>query len=858
MKKMSPMAQKLLGALAQNEGRKSGLTQLLPEHVILALLKYRNGVGFLAAAEFNLNLDSLISNLESFIGFNDSIDLNDDLPEGRRIQTMKEIAEIESDALHNDYVGTEHFLLAAVREEGNPVNLFFSKNGIYISDIRKKVSEIQKQGLSSTQNPVDDSDSLLGEMFGNSGLDYEKSVEETALEKERKILQKVKKEFNEAAQSRKSILEQFSRDLTRIAQDKLTDPVVGREKEIARLIQVLLRRTKNNPVLIGEPGVGKTAVVEGLAQAIVEGRVPSGLLNKKILSLDLAALVAGTKYRGEFEDRMKKLMNEIAEHREVILFIDELHSIVGAGGNDTPMDASNILKPALSRGEIQIVGATTTKEYTKYIEKDMALERRFQIIKVDEASEEEAVVILKGIKAKYEKFHNVIYSDDVINHIVKLSKRYIADRVLPDKAIDVMDEAGVAKKIREENKPSEIQDIENSINNLINEKDLLIMHHDYDNAVVVRDKVMELKKHFDIICSNIRYHGNGPKEITRNDVAEIVSEMTGIPLEELDSGESEKLVHMEDELHKTIIGQDEAVKIISGAVRRSRAGFSSGKHPLGSFVFLGPTGVGKTKMAKTLAKFLFGSEDSLIRIDMSDYMERHSVSRLVGAPPGYVGYEEGGVLTEKVRRNPYSVILLDEIEKAHQDIFNLLLQVLEEGELTDNLGHTVSFKNTIIIMTSNAGARQITTEGRAGFTLDEGVLPYTEIKGSAENELKKFLSPELINRIDDIIVFSPLSKDQVSSILDIKIKELEGRLTEKNISIELSDAAREYLVDNGYEPSMGARPLRRIIQKEIEDPLAIEILSQKSKDCGKILVDIEDGKLQVSCVSVKEPVNVKV
>lgn len=845
MKKLSPMAQKLLGVLAQNIGRKSGLNQLLPEHVILALFKNRNGIGFLSSAEFNLNLETLEISLEKFIAFEESIDLNDDLPEGRRIQSMKEIAEIESDALHNDYIGTEHFLLACIREEGSLVNQFFNRNGILISDVRKKVSDIQKQGLSSTQNPMDDSESLFNEML-------ETTVHS---EKEKEILEKVKKELGGDIK-RKSILDQFSRDLTRIARDKLTDPVVGREKEIARLIQVLLRRTKNNPVLIGEPGVGKTAVVEGLAQHIVEGNVPSGLLNKRILSLDLAALVAGTKYRGEFEDRMKKLMNEISEHREVILFIDELHSIVGAGGNDTPMDASNILKPALSRGEIQIVGATTTKEYTKYIEKDMALERRFQVIKVDEATEEEAEIILRGIREKYEKFHNVTYSDEIIKHIVKLSKRYISDRVLPDKAIDVMDEAGVAKKIREENKPSEIRDIEKSINSLINEKDLLIMHHDYDSAAAVRDKVLELKKHFDSICSNIRYYGSGPKIITKNDVAEIVSEMTGIPLEDLDAGESEKLVHMEDELHKTIIGQDEAVSIISGAVRRSRAGFSSGKHPLGSFVFLGPTGVGKTKMAKTLAKFLFGSEDSLIRIDMSDYMERHTVSRLVGAPPGYVGYEEGGVLTEKVRRNPYSVILLDEIEKAHQDIFNLLLQVLEEGELTDNLGHTVSFKNTIIIMTSNAGARQITTEGRAGFTLDEGVLTYSEIKGSAENELKKFLSPELINRIDDIIVFSPLTKKQVSSILDIKIKELEDRLSEQNISIQLTEEAREYLVENGYEPSMGARPLRRIIQKEIEDPLAIEILSQNSKTCGKILVDIVDDKLTVRCASVCETVKV--
>ncbi len=845
MKKMSPLAQKLIGALAQDEGRKSGLKQLLPEHVILAMLKNRNGIGFLAANDFNVNLNSLVTHLEKFVGTsNDEPVYSEDLPESRRFVSMQEIAEIESNAFHNDYIGTEHFMLAAIRDEGGLVSQFFTKNGIMLSDFRKKVSDIQKQGLSSVLNPNDDMDSVLGVMFENT-MNTEKKN------------RNVKDLIDKAEVHKSSILNQFSRDLTRIAVEKLGDPVIGRSAEIDRLIQVLLRRTKNNPVLLGEPGVGKTAVVEGLAQHIVEGNVPTGLLNKKILSLDLAALVAGTKYRGEFEDRMKKLMNEIAEERNVILFIDELHTIVGAGGNETPMDASNILKPALSRGEIQIIGATTPKEYTKYIEKDMALERRFQVIKVNETSEEETLQILNGIKSKYEKYHNVIYSDEVLEYIVKLSKRYISERVLPDKAIDVMDEAGVAKKIREENRPQEITEIENSINELVNEKELLVMHHDYDSAATVRDKVVELKKHFDLICENLKCNNHVQNEITKNDIASVVSQMTGIPLEEMDAGEAEKLVHMEKELHKSIIGQDEAVQIISGAVRRSRAGISSGKHPLGSFVFLGPTGVGKTKMAKTLAKFLFGSEDSLIRIDMSDYMERHSVSRLVGAPPGYVGYEDGGVLTERVRRNPYSVVLLDEIEKAHPDIFNLLLQVLEEGELTDNLGHTVSFKNTIIIMTSNAGARQITTESRAGFSMDEGVLPYEEIKGSAQNELKKFLSPELINRIDDIIVFSPLSKAQVSDILDIKIRELEIRLSERNVSITLTEDAREYLVENGYEPSMGARPLRRIIQKEIEDPLAIEILSHKTKDCVKVEVCMSEGKLSLGYVTVKELVRSK-
>ena len=497
------------------------------------------------------------------------------------------------------------------------------------------------------------------------------------------------------------------------------------------------------------------------------------------------------------EERMKKMLKELKENKDIILFIDELHTIIGAGGNEGTMDASNIMKPALSRGEIQIIGATTTKEYTKHIEKDLALERRFQIVKVEEPSDEETEEILNGIKKKYESFHRVIYEDDVIPAIVKLSRRYIPEKVLPDKAIDILDEAGAAKKIQEESRPSEFLEIEERINELSQEKMNLVKHQDYENAALIRDKVIDLRRQLEN-CSNLWMQNNGTqkKYVTCNDIEKIISNMTGIPVEQMTSSESQRILNMENELHNTVIGQENAVNIISGAVRRSRAGISSPKHPVGSFLFLGPTGVGKTQLAKALAKYLFGTEESLIRIDMSDFMEKHTASRLVGAPPGYIGYQEGGVLTEKVRRNPYSVVLLDEIEKAHPDIFNLLLQVLEEGELSDNIGHTVNFRNTIIIMTSNAGARQITNEGRVGFgfnTVD--VLPYEEIKSTAMNELKKLLSPELLNRIDDVIVFDALKKDEVSKILDIQIADLASRLKEKDLKIEITPKAKEYLLN---------------------------------------------------------------
>ena len=644
-----------------------------------------------------------------------------------------------------------------------------------------------------------------------------------------------------------SILAEFSRDITARARNGEIDPVVGRDKEINRVIQILCRRTKNNPVLIGEPGVGKTAIVEGLGIKIANGDVPKILQKKKLLVLDLALVIAGTKYRGEFEERIKRIMKEIREQKNIIPFIDELHTIVGAGGSEGSMDASNMLKPALSRGELQCIGATTLKEYRKYFEKDAALERRFQSILVGEPSVDESIEILEGIKSKYEQFHGVKYEDGLMEFIVKYSQRYITGRFLPDKAIDVLDEAGSVKKINSDSQPSEIEILEQQISDLTIQKQNLVQAQDYEKAATVRDEVLKLKAHLEQLknsdsANQVEFCG----VVTKKDVCDVISTMTGIPLDQLGEDESYRLINMENEIHKSVVGQDEAINLISSAIRRSRAGVSSLKRPMGSFIFLGPTGVGKTLLAKTLAKFLFGKEDSLVRIDMSDYMEKHNASRLVGAPPGYVGYDEGGFLTEKIRRNPYSVILLDEIEKAHPDVFNLLLQILEEGELKDNLGHTVNFKNTVIIMTSNAGVRQISNENRLGFSSDESsILDYSQIKSSAMAELKKIMSPELINRIDDIVVFNALSKAEISTILGLQISELASRLSEQHLSIQLTNKARDYLIENGYEPSMGARPMRRLIQREIEDVLAIKIINGECSKGDVVSVEFKNSKLQI-------------
>lgn len=841
MRNLSPRAKKILMVLAQDEARKIGSTQLLPEHVLLAILKSKDGLGYSAISELGLDADKLLQAVETYFRDDISSPTLDSIPKSRRYQFMIDIADIESSALHNNYIGTEHLLLAAVRDEGSVAAKFFTGEGYTINDLRFTVMELQSDVGSSIrqQNAESIVDSVFRSLLNDDAGGGLFGVFEEKKEKKQPA-------DKSTSGQKQSFLSEYSRDLTKLARENKDDPVVGRDKEIHRVIQILSRRTKNNPVLTGEPGVGKTAIVEGLAQHIAAGKVPEGLLNKRILSLDLAAIVAGTKYRGEFEERMKKMMKELQENKDIILFIDELHTIIGAGGPEGTMDASNIMKPALSRGEIQIIGATTTKEYTRHIEKDLALERRFQVVKVEEPGDQETEEILNGIKTKYENYHKVIYDDAVIPAIVKLSRRYIPEKVLPDKAIDILDEAGAAKKIQEEARPTELAELEQNISQLIEEKTALVKNQDYESAALVRDKVIDLKRRLNVYSDLWKKSGaSGTKRVSVSDIEHIISEMTGVPVERLSSSEAERIVHMEDELHNTVIGQNSAVSVISGAIRRARAGISSPKHPVGSFIFLGPTGVGKTQLAKALAKYLFGSEESLIRIDMSDFMEKHTASRLVGAPPGYVGYEEGGVLTEKVRRHPYSVVLLDEIEKAHPDIFNLLLQLLEEGELSDNLGHTVNFRNTVIIMTSNAGARQITNEGRVGFGTLDGVMPYEEIKAGAMNELKKLLSPELINRIDDVIVFDALSKKEVSKILDIQLAELGDRLAERGLTISLKSKAKEYLIENGYNPAMGARPMKRLLRKEIEDPLSMELLSNAGKDYNTVSIECNNGKIKV-------------
>ena len=829
---LSPKAQRLVMALAADEAYHLGSEQLEPEHVMLAMLKYGDGLGYLVIKALRINVLTLQLTIEQSMPSRIPLTEVYNLPFSRRLTEIINAAGMEAQLLGCDYIGTEHLLLAMVAEKDSICQQFFMKASLSIEQLRHKVLEIERKIPSSAKTGVADT-AFRPASFQNLGEGAVPLMSDGSEQRK--------------AANKNSILAQFSRDLTEDARSEEADPVIGRDLEIHRVIQILSRRTKNNPVLVGEPGVGKTAIAEGLAQRIVKGDVPKGLLKKRILSLDMAAMIAGTKYRGEFEERLKRVMKELKESHDVILFIDELHTIIGAGGSEGQMDASNMMKPALSRGEMQVIGATSSKEFRKYIEKDAALARRFQKVVVEEPSEEDAVRILEGLKAKYEDFHHVSYEEGVIPLIVKYSTRYVYEKFLPDKAIDIMDEAGAAKKVLEDRRPQELDEIENAIESLSEEKRKLVQRQDYEKAAMVRDKVADLRRRLEAF--NIAWKNNElstRRLVGKDDICRIVSDMTHIPVEQLDDGETQKLLDMEKSLHQEVVGQDEAVRLISGAVRRSRAGVSSLRRPLGSFIFLGPTGVGKTQLAKALAKFLFGTEDALIRVDMSDYMEKHTASRLVGAPPGYVGYDEGGTLTEKVRQHPYSVVLLDEIEKAHSDIFNLLLQMFEEGELSDNLGHTVSFRNTVIIMTSNAGARQITSEGRMGFSsLGKGVLPYEDIKASAMEELKRIMSPELLNRIDDVIVFNPLGREQVAQILEIQLRELRDRLAEQGLSLVLRPKARDYMVEHGYDVSMGARPMRRLIQRDVEDELANLLLSGKRGGSDTVIIDSNGEKLTV-------------
>jgi ATP-dependent Clp protease ATP-binding subunit ClpC len=823
-KGLTQRAQRVLQILAQDEAKRFHSDQLLPEHIMLALLKEGGGLGYKALEKLMIDPAKMQIELENTIpkkrgGFT----LGDVPPSPRGRKVLEDSAE-EARNLGHEYIGTEHLLLACSRETDGETGKFLNAANITVEMLRDVISELS--GGNAGGRPA------------SAAADAGPSSQQQGPGGRRRIA---------TAQTGKKTtptLDEFSRDLTAMAREDKLDPVVGRSREIDRVIQILARRTKNNPVLIGEPGVGKTAIVEGLAQKIVDGTAPEVLVGKRVLTLDLAGLIAGTKYRGEFEERLKRVMKEITSNGNIVLFIDELHTIIGAGGAEGAIDASNMLKPALSRGEIQCIGATTLNEYKKYIEKDAALERRFQTIIVDEPTVEDTIEILKGIKERYEEHHHVSYTPGALEVAAVMSRRYIADRFLPDKAIDLMDEAGSRKRINNSVRPTEISELEQEIERLNAEKIALVNSQNYERAAAVRDEVRQLKERVEDLRSQWKVALRSEQSIVDSeDINYVLSEITGIPLVRLAQTESDKLLSIEDDLHRRVIGQSDAIKAIASSIRRSRTGLSAPERPMGSFIFLGPTGVGKSLLAKTLAEFLFGSDEALIRIDMSDYMEKHNVSRLVGAPPGYIGYDEGGVLTEKIRRKPYSVVLLDEIEKAHPDVFNILLQILEEGELQDNLGHRVNFRNTVLIMTSNAGAREITRDSAVGFRKDDGLMNYSEIRSSAMNELKRLFRPEFINRVDEIVVFHSLTDPQVRNILDILLGEVQTRLAQKEMILEVNRSARELLIEKGYDIKYGARPFRRTIQREIEDPLSMEILRGRFGQGSHIVVGVRKGSI---------------
>ncbi len=797
---LTPRANKIIHVLAQEEAKRLNHDQLTPEHILLGLIRDGDGIAVKALINLGVDLNQLRTDVEMAVKKSGGILLGGEVPPSPRIDKILRLSALEARNLGHIYIGTEHLLLGIMKEESGTAALILESKNISIDKVRNEVLRL----------------------LGHSGQSKprEKAVIKTPT------------------------LDEFGRDLTSLALSKNLDPVIGRQKEIERVIQILSRRKKNNPVLIGEPGVGKTAIAEGLAQNIITGNVPELLLEKRVLTLDLASLVAGTKYRGEFEERLKNVMKEIKKANNIILFIDELHTLIGAGGAEGAIDAANMLKPALARGELQCIGATTLNEYKKYIERDAALERRFQPIVIEEPSVEETIEILQGLKSGYEEHHNVEYNDEALVSAANLSHRYISDRYLPDKAVDLIDEAGAKARLISTTRPKEFTDLEKEINKYTLIKDDYVKAQDYEKAAEVRDKVNDLKKELRRLTNEWKQEKSKEVPIIGlDDITQIISYSTGIPLNRINQSEQQKLLKMEEELHNTVIGQNEAISAISRAVRRSRAGLKSPKRPTGSFIFLGPTGVGKTFLAKSLAEFLFGNEDALIRIDMSEFMERHSVSRLVGSPPGYVGYDEGGMLTEKVRRRPYSVILFDEFEKAHPDVFNILLQVMEEGQLSDNLGHTVDFRNTILIMTSNVGAREINKGATLGFAEDSASNDYETIKTKANNELKNKFNPEFLNRIDEVLVFHALELEHIKKIIDIMLFELAERVSESQYSLETTDEAKDFIINQGYEKKFGARHLRRTIQRIVEDPLSIDILEGKFKEGDKIRIDVDNGNL---------------
>jgi ATP-dependent Clp protease ATP-binding subunit ClpC len=792
MNNFTPRAQQVL-ALARKEADRFNHNVIGTEHLLLGLIKLGQGVAVNVLQKMGLDLETVRMEVEKQVGTGPDQKVIGNIPYTPRVKKVLDLARREAKSLNHTYIGTEHILLGLLREgDGVAARILRSLD----VDIEQARQEILKE-----LDP-----NFTGE---------ESSIPETI----EKIGSGKKGEVKTPA------LKAFGRDLTEIARKGDLDPVIGRKDEIERVIQILCRRTKNNPVLLGEAGVGKTAIVEGLAQEVVKGNVPELLRDKRVVTLDLALMVAGTKYRGQFEERIKAVMDEIRRAKNVILFIDEMHTIVGAGSAEGTMDASNIIKPALSRGEMQCVGATTLNEYRKYIEKDAALERRFQAVKVEEPSVDEAIQILKGLRHKYEEHHKTEFTDKAIEVAVRLSDRYITDRFLPDKAIDVMDEAGSRARISTMTRPPEVKTMEAEIEEIKGQKEHAIKNQDFEGAAQMRDKEKQAKEKLETLLRNWRAAGEEKRVVVDEpDILHVVAKWTGIPLQRMEQGEMQRLLTVESEMEKTVIGQHEAVSAICKALRRSRADLKDPRRPIGTFLLLGPTGVGKTLLAKTLAEQMFGDVKSLVHLDMSEYMEKFNVSRLIGSPPGYVGYEDGGQLTEKVRRNPYSVVLFDEIEKAHPDVWNVLLQILEEGKLTDNVGRVVNFRNTIVLMTSNVGSDIIKRQGTLGFAPITDEASYEKMRERILDEAKKTFRPEFLNRLDDVIVFRSFTKPDLIQILDLEVNKVLERLLHKNLKLDLDGQAKDFLVEKGYDPQYGARPMRRAVERFLEDPLAEEIL----------------------------------
>jgi ATP-dependent Clp protease ATP-binding subunit ClpC len=826
-------------SLSREEALRLGHDYIGTEHLLLGMIREGEGVAVSILKKLGIPLDELRTAIERAVKgtANHNVKNMANIPLTRQSEKVLKITYLEAKIFKSQLIGTEHLLLSILRDEDNIATQILNKFEVNYDSI-KEMLEMQSDSTSSpkARAEAEDGDEDGSKLFGSSSSGGGSS--KPAAEK-----------------SRTPVLDNFGRDLTKMAEDDKLDPIIGREKEIERVAQILSRRKKNNPILIGEPGVGKTAIAEGLALRIVQKKVSRILFNKRVVTLDLASLVAGTKYRGQFEERMKAVMNELEKSPNVILFIDELHTIVGAGGASGSLDASNMFKPALARGEIQCIGATTLDEYRQYIEKDGALARRFQMVMVDATSPEETIQILNNIKDKYEDHHNVIYTDAAIEGCVKLSDRYISDRFLPDKAIDILDEAGARVHIQNINVPEDILRLELEVENIKAEKNRVVKSQKYEEAAQLRDKEKKLLEQLDE--AKVKWEEESKTKrftVDEDHVAEVIAMMTGIPAKRIAQNEGNKLLNMGEELKGKVIGQEEAIKKLTKAIQRTRVGLKDPKKPIGSFIFLGPTGVGKTELAKTLATYLFDKEDSLIRIDMSEYMEKFSVSRLVGAPPGYVGYEEGGQLTEKVRRKPYSVVLLDEIEKAHPDVFNILLQVLDDGILTDGLGRRVDFRNTIIIMTSNIGVRDLKDFGAGiGFANRAKAENMDEImKSTIQSALKKAFSPEFLNRLDDVVVFNSLSKEDIHKIIDISLGKLFHRITDLGYKIELTEKAKDFLANKGYDQQYGARPLNRAIQKYLEDAIAEEILKGDLSEGDVITADYTDEATELSLSVTKK------